>query len=168
MPFMSLFIERSCSCCWEFSANHFTRSSMLERNNFSRWEIEHFLNPPPMIRIKHFSKKIRLQAMMMIHLKQKTWQVETSWNNQFFQSMWHSSHSNFEIEILKPVFFSGPHQLDFSVLFPCHFSNSIRIWQPKNMFSFKVVDPAQLKKNKVQKTIICQSGSSPTVRDLGD
>ena len=44
--------------------------------------------------------------MMIIHLKQKTWQVETSWNSQFFRSMWHSSHSNFEIEILKPVFFS--------------------------------------------------------------
>lgn len=113
------------------------------------WTI--LLNPPPMIRIKHFSKKIRLQAMMIIHLKQKTWQVKTSWNNQFFQSMWHSSHSNFEIEILKPVLFLRTPPARFFSTLPMSFFKFQRIWQPKNMSSFKVIEPAQLTKKKVQK-----------------
>lgn len=149
MPFMSFFIDvRSCSCCWECSANHVTRSSMLERNNFSRWEIEHgFLNPPPVIRIKHFSKKIRLQAMMIIHLKQNTWQVETSWNNQLFQSMWHSSHSNFEVEIQKPVFFLRTPPARFFSTLPMSYPNSKESGSQKHMFSFKVIEPAQFQKN---------------------
>ena len=153
MPSMSFFIDvRSCSCCWEFSANHFTRSSMLERNNFSRWEIEHFLKSLSNDTDQTFLQKNQIAGNddhSSQNKKHGRWKLPEIVS--FFVLCGIQAIQILKLRFWNQFFFSGPHQLDFSVLFPCHFSNSIRIWQPKNMFSFKVVDPAQLKKIRSKK-----------------
>ena len=137
MPFMSFFIDvRSCSCCWECSANHVTRSSMLERNNFSRWEIEHFFEIPLQWYGSNISQKksgCRQWWSFISNKKYGRWRLPEIIS--FFNTyMWHSSHSDSEIEILKPVFFLRTPPARFFSTLPMSYPNSKESGSQKTCF----------------------------------
>ena len=95
---------------------------------------DHLCEQHPMMRIKNVSKKSGLQAKMIIHLKKKTWQVETFWNSFFFIYVgfkpfrfWNGELKQLHLLLGQIPYIKESSHVDGKKLFQ-------RIWQPKFAF----------------------------------